>query len=154
MKKQILLIAHTPSNNLQALAQAFSKGMKNADTENIELIHRAPLAADETELLQASAVVLLTPENLSYMSGALKDWFDRIYYPALDQTQGLPCCAIIRAGSDGTGTEQALTRITTGLRWRWVQPAIVLKGEWQNSWLEDMRDLGEGMAIAIDQGVF
>ncbi|MEQ3692857.1 MAG: flavodoxin family protein [Alcanivorax sp.] len=152
-RKTLLFIAHTPSPNLERLANAFIDGVTAAQCSNIDIRHSAPLTSNADELNTASAVVLLTPENLGYMSGAMKDWFDRIYYPCLDSQQGLPVAAIIKAGHDGTGTHKALSTITTGLRWRWVQAPLICKGEWQDSWLEDVHDLGSAMAVGLSEGM-
>ena len=152
--KTILFIAHTPSPNLAALAKSFVDGVGQADCSNIKLVTEVPLQSNEEHLKNADAVILLTPENLGYMSGALKDWFDRVYYPCLEQTQGLPCTAIIRAGDDGTGTKRAIETITTGLKWRWVQEPLILKGEWQMVWLEQLEALGAAMAFGVSEGIF
>lgn len=152
--RTLLLIAHTPSPNLERIADAFLKGTTTASSSNVHVVQAAPLASDADMLLNADAVVLLTPENLGYMSGAMKDWFDRIYYPTLELKQGLPCAAIIRAGNDGTGTQRALETITTGLRWRWVQAPLIFKGNWQDNWLETSQDLGMAITLGLSEGIF
>ena len=151
--KRLLIVAHAPSPNTLRLRSAIENGARNPDIEAVEVVVKAPLEAGPEDILACDAIILGTTENLGYMSGALKDWFDRIYYPVLEKKQGLPLVSIIRAGHDGTGTERAIRTIATGLRWRWVQEAIVLRGDWQESWLQDVEDLGEALVTALDGGM-
>jgi len=115
---------------------------------------RDRLDAQPHHVLSADAVVLGTPENLGYMSGALKDFFDRCYYPLLEEKQGLPFATYIRAGLDGTGTRRAIGSITTGLKWKQVQKPLTFKGPWQDAFLAQSEALGEAMAAGLDLGVF
>ena len=121
---RLLIVAHAPSPNTLALRDAVIAGASVPEIENVEVVMRPPLEAVPEDVLAARAIILGTTENLGYMSGALKDFFDRIYYPCLEEKQGMPFAAYIRAGQDGTGTHRAIDSIITGLRWRQVSRAL------------------------------
>lgn len=154
MGKRLLLVAHAPSANTEALRDAVIRGASAPEVGEIDLVSVAPLQAGPDDVLAAQAIILGTPENLGYMSGALKDFFDRIYYPCLERTQGLPYALYVRAGSDGTGTCRAIETITTGLRWRAVQPPLVCRGDFRPDFLASCEALGLSMAAGLDAGIF
>lgn len=151
---QLLVVAHAPSPNTQRLAEAVLQGARHPDIENITTRHVPPLEAGPDDVLGARAIILGTTENLGYMSGALKDFFDRIYYPCLEKTEGLPYALYIRAGRDGTGTQRAVETIVTGLRWRAVQEPLICQGEFQEHFVEQCEELGMAMAAGLDAGIF
>lgn len=151
--KKLLIVAHAPSPNTLKLRDAVVDGACHPDIENVEVRVLAPLDAGPDDVLWCDAIVLGTTENLGYMSGALKDFFDRSYYPCLEKTQGLPFTFYIRAGHDGTGTHRAINSITTGLRWREVQEPLLCRGEYQDAFEEQCRELGMTMAASLDAGL-
>ncbi len=151
--KRLLIIAHAPSPNTQRLLDAVIAGARSPEIENVEVRARPPLKAATDDVLAASAIILGTTENLGYMSGALKDFFDRIYYPCLEQTQGLPYALYIRAGHDGTGTRRGVETIVTGLRWRAVQEPLICRGGWDEAFIGRCEELGLAMAAALDAGI-
>ncbi|WP_339845998.1 NAD(P)H-dependent oxidoreductase [uncultured Halopseudomonas sp.] len=151
--KTLLIVAHAPSDNTRRLVESVITGARHAAGDSVEVIYKPPLEARPSDVLGAQAIILGTPENLAYMSGALKDFFDRCYYPVLEEKQGMPCAAFIRAGQDGTGTRRAIQSIVTGLRWSWVQEPVVLKGQWDDAFLEQTEELGKFMAAALDAGI-
>lgn len=152
--KRLLIVAHAPSENTRKLVEAVLRGASHSDIEQVETLWRPPLEAVPEDVLQADAIILGTTENLGYMSGALKDFFDRCYYPVLEKKQGLPCALYIRAGMDGTGTRRAIESIVTGLRWQWVQDPLILKGQWQESFADQAYELGLYMAAGLDNSIF
>ena len=148
--KRLLIVAHAPSPNTRALFDAVLQGARLPEISGVDAAALSPFCTGPDDVLAADALILGTPENLGYMSGALKDFFDRIYYPCLEQTQGRPYALWIRAGSDGTGTRRAVEAIATGLRWRAVQPPLICRGEFQQAFIEQCRDLGAAVAAGLE----
>jgi hypothetical protein len=149
---KLLIVVHAPSPNTRRLFDAVTAGA--SETGGIEVVARSPFEAGPEDVLAASGIILGTTENLGYMSGALKDFFDRSYYPCLEETQGRPYCLFIRAGHDGTGTRRGVETITTGLRWRAVQEPLILHGDWREEFVTQCHDLGAAMATGLEAGIF
>jgi NAD(P)H-dependent FMN reductase len=130
----------------------------------VQLRH-AP-AAGPHDVLAADGYLFATPENLATMAGLMKDFFDRIYYPALDRINGRPYAALICAGSDGTGAARQIARIATGLRLKEVAPPLIVITNAQTPEAilapktirsEDLlrcAELGAGLAAGLAAGVF
>jgi hypothetical protein len=154
MAKRLLVVAHVPSDNTLRLRDAVVAGARSDEVEGVETVALTPFEAGPAEVLAADGIILGTTENLGYMSGALKDFFDRTYYGVIEQTEALPYALYIRAGHDGTGTRRAVESITTGLKWRAVQAPLVCRGAWQESFVEDCRNLGLAMAAGLEAGIF
>lgn len=152
-QKKLLVVAHAPSPNTKKLRQAVVDGARHPDIESVEVKVLAPLEAGPEDVLECDAIILGTTENLGYMSGALKDFFDRSYYPCLEKTQGLPFACYIRAGHDGTGTLRAIETITTGLRWKRVQEPLICRGDYRNEFEDQCRELGLYVAASLDAGL-
>ena len=152
MSKRLLIVAHAPSQNTLSLREAVERGARSETGIGVRVI--PPLQAGPEDVLAAQAVILGTTENLGYMSGALKDFFDRSYNACLEKTQGMSCALYIRAGSDGTGTRRGVETILTGLRWRAVQEPLLCKGPWQSGFVDQCEELGAAMAAGLAAGIF
>ncbi len=153
-KKQLLIVAHAPSDNTAVLRDAVARGATHDDIDGVAVTVKSPFEAGPDDVLAAQAIILGTTENLGYMSGALKDFFDRIYYPCLEHTQGLPYALYIRAGHDGTGTKRGVETITTGLRWRAIQEPLICRGDYQDAFADQCEELGMLMAAGLEAGIF
>jgi multimeric flavodoxin WrbA len=151
--KNLLIVAHNPSPNTQQLVAATLRGARHEDIEGIAVKHIPPLQAVADDVLGADAIILGTTENFGYMSGALKDFFDRIYYPCLEHTEAMPFATYIRAGLDGTGTRIAIGKITTGLKWKAVQEPMILQGEYRVEFEAQCEQLGMLMAASLEAGI-
>jgi flavorubredoxin len=151
--KNLLIVAHNPSPNTQKLVEAALRGARHEDIEGVTVRHVPPLQAVADDVLWADAIILGTTENFGYMSGALKDFFDRIYYPCLERTEAMPFATYIRAGLDGTGTRIAIGKITSGLKWKPVQESIILHGEYRDEFEDQCEQLGMLMAASLEAGI-
>lgn len=152
-RKTLLVIAHCPSPNTLALKDAVLSGASQELLPQTDIVYLSPFQTQAEDLLKANAIILGTPENLGYMSGALKDFFDRCYYQSLEKTQGMPFSFFIRAGHDGTGTRRAIETITTGLRWRLVQEPVICRGEFQAEFVTQCEELGLAIALSLETGI-
>lgn len=158
--KTLLITTHAPTPNTQTLAHAAKAGAMHADLRDatgdlpIKVVCKAALDTVPDDVLAADAILIGTTENIGYMGGLTKDFFDRCYYPVLEKKQGLAVAAYIRAGLDGTGTTRALESIITGLRWQWVQTPLVCKGTWHDDFPAQVEALAMGMAAGLDAGIY
>ena len=150
----LLIVSHSPSENAQALTDAVVSGASHKDIGDIDVRVVVPLQAEEKDVLWANGVILGTTENFGYMSGAMKDFFDRVYYPCLEQTQGLPYSLFIKAGIDGQGAKTSIERIVTGLKWKLVQETLVCQGKFRPEFLQQGEELGMTMAAGLEAGLF
>ena len=152
--KKLLIISHTPTANTRVMTNAVIEGASHVEINGIEVMFKQPLETGPEEVLDADAIILGTTENFGYMSGALKDFFDRAYYPCLEKTESLPFAVFIRAGNDGLGALSSIERITKGLAWRQVQEPLICRGNWQPSFVEQCKELGMTLAAGLEAGIF
>jgi multimeric flavodoxin WrbA len=151
--KSLLIIAHTPSPNTIKMAEAMLAGANDITVENVTVKLMSPFDCDSDAVLRSDALILFTTENFGYMSGALKDFFERVYYPCLSDAKhndAKPFALVIKAGLDGTGTEISVSKITAGLKWRQVQPTIICKGDFEPGFVEQCRDIGLTIAASLE----
>lgn len=156
----LLIVWHSRTGTSEALARAAAKGAG----EGGRLICAEDATAED--LLAAGGYLFCCPENLASMSGAMKEMFDRCYYPVLGRIEGRPYATIIAAGSDGEGAQRQIDRIATGWRLKRVaEPWIVNTGAQtpeeilaqksvEADDLEMAREMGAGLAEGIAQGIF
>src|SRR6201996_920901 len=112
---RLLVVHHTPSPALQAMLESALSGARNDEIEGVEVVIRPALTASPVDVLEADGYLLGTPANIGYMSGALKHFFDGIYYPCLEATRRRAHGLYVHGGMDTTGAVRAVESITAGL---------------------------------------
>ncbi|MFF6982562.1 flavodoxin family protein [Streptomyces sp. NPDC008343] len=145
----LLIVHHTPSPNCQAMLEALISGATAPEIENVEVVRRPALSATASDVLAADGYLLATPANLGYISGALKHFFDQVYYPCLDAAQGRPFGYCVHGGSDVTGAVRAIDSITTGLGWRRAANPVTVTGEPTKADTEACWELGATLAAGL-----
>lgn len=148
----MLIVYHSQSGNTEQLASAVYQGA--CSEPDIEVQKRRAFDADLSDLLWADGLLFGTPENFGYMSGALKDFFDRTYYPAEPHQINLPFAIFISAGNDGSGAAREIERIARGYPLRKVAPPLICKGEICDAYRQQAREFGQSMAAGLAMGIF
>lgn len=158
--EKLLIVWHSRTGASEIMARSAAEGAGQA----ARLLHCD--AAHATDFIVAAGYLFCCPENLAALSGAMKEMFDRLYYPLLGQIEGRPYATVIAAGSDGTGAQRQLDRIATGWRLRRVAEPVIVNFAAQTPEAilarkivtpEDLRgssELGVAMAEGLIQGVF
>jgi len=152
--KHLLIVYHSKSGHTARLARCVSAGARDPGIGDVDVRVRLAREAGPDDLLWADGVILGTPENFGYMSGALKDFFDRTFYEVEGRLRPLPCAVFISAGNDGSGALRAIRRIIGGYPLREVQPAVVAKGEVTPEHERACLELGMALAAGLDAGVY
>ena len=135
------------------MRDAVIRGANDPNISGVTVRVLSPLDTTSEDIKAAQAVIIGTTENLGYMAGLIKDVFDRCYYDCLESTEGLPFAFYVRAGHDGTGTRRAIESITTGLKWRLIQPPLLCKGEFDEVFIAQCAELGTTVAASLEAGI-
>ena len=122
-KRTLLIVYHTMTGGSRQLAEAAERGASEHEVEVCVLKAREAGADD---LLRAHGYIFVTPENLAAMSGVMKDFFDRTFYPVLDRIIGRPYATLVCAGSDGENAVRQIARICTGWKLRAVSDPVIV----------------------------
>ena len=152
--KHLLIVFHSKTGNTRQLADAVIDGASSGDVGGVEVrVLRAADAGPE-DLLWADGLLLGTPENFGYLSGALKDFLDRTFYEVEGKLTPLPYAMFVSAGNDGTGAVRAMERIANGYPFLAVQAPLIARGTPTPEDLESCRELGQAMAMGLEMGIF
>ena len=123
---KILIVYHSQTGNTEKMAHAVAEGARGI--EGVDVILKKAADATLDDLLTADGFALGTPENFGYMSGMVKDFFDRTFYGAQGKVFRKPFVVFISAGNDGTGALRAIERIALGYKFKTVYQPVIARG--------------------------
>jgi multimeric flavodoxin WrbA len=152
--RRLLIVYHSRSGGTGTMCEEVAAGARVDAIEGVEVVVQRAFDTTIDDVRACHAIVLGTPENFGYMSGALKDFFERVYYPLLEESPGLPYALFVKASTDGDGAVRSVERIVAGLRWKLVLPPVVVVGELGPDDLERCRELGATVAAGLEAGMF
>lgn len=146
---KLLVVQHTPSPAMQEILEAVLSGARTDEIEGVDVVVRPALVTTAVDVLEADGYLLGTPANLGYMSGALKHFFDNVYYPCLEATRRRPYGLFVHGNNDVTGAVRAVRSIADGLRWREVRPPAEVIGPPDKAARQDCWELGALVAAEL-----
>ncbi|MDO8901890.1 MAG: NAD(P)H-dependent oxidoreductase [Phenylobacterium sp.] len=162
--KTLLITYHSRTGGSRQMAQAAAEAARGADEVEVRLLEAE--AGCASDLLAADGYLFICPENLAAITGEMKAFFDRAYYPVLGQIEGRPYALMVCAGSDGENAVRQMARIATGWRLKAVAAPIIICTHAQTpeailapkrldeTALGRCRDLGAAMAAGLALGIY
>lgn len=145
----LLVVQHTPSPAVQEMLEAVLRGTEHPEVQGVTVEVRAALSTGPADVLAADGVILGTPANIGYMSGALKHFLDQVYYPCLEVTRGLPYGVYVHGNDDTSGALRAIHKIVGGMDWKQVAPDVSITGPPVKEGIESCEELGALLALRV-----
>lgn len=146
----VLLVHHSPTESLRRAVAAVRAGVEHPALEGgVALVEVEALAAGAADVRRADAVVLLTPVNFGYISGALKHFFDSSFRELEAEGIRRPYVAVIKGTTDAGGAVRALESIATGLSWTPARPPVVVEGPADEAFLQRVTDTCAELAATL-----
>ncbi|HPV49331.1 MAG TPA: flavodoxin domain-containing protein [Smithellaceae bacterium] len=149
---RILIIYHSQTGHTQKMAEAVCQGVKSIEGATA-ILKRAADATLE-DLLECDGLAVGTPENFGYMSGMVKDFFDRTYGKEEDRVFRKPFVVFISAGNDGSGALNSIERIALGYKFKTVFHPVIARGSITEATLEKCHELGATLAGGCVMGIY
>jgi multimeric flavodoxin WrbA len=153
MKRLLLIFGGHVGGRIAAMTEAVVAGVAEFGDE-VELRLLPALQANTDDLLWAQGLLIGTPEHFGYMSGAVKDFFDRTFYPTEGKTEGMPYAIFVSAGNDGTGAVSSIERIVLGYKWKSIATPLIVRGDIDATVRAQCIELGQTMAAGLSAGIF
>lgn len=150
--RPLLVVGHSRTGTTGRLVDAAVAAARGAAGVTVAQLDAFDAGPDD--VLGARAVLLATPARFGYMSGALKDFLERVYHPCLERTAGLPYALLVKGDTDVAGAVTSVERIVAGLRWRQVLAPVLVVGPVTDAAVASASELGATLAAGVEADVF
>lgn len=147
--RRLLIVHHTPSPATREILESVVAGARDPDVTGVEIVVRPALGTTISDVLEADGYVFGTSANFGYMSGALRHFFDTVYYPVLDHVAGRPYGLWVHGNNDTAGAVASVERISTGLGLVKSAGVLTVTGRVDGAVREQARDLGATLAAVL-----
>jgi multimeric flavodoxin WrbA len=151
-EKRILIVYASQSGGTSRMVEAVERGAQSEPDVSVRKLHGTVASLDD--LLWCDALVVGTPENFGYMAGAVKDFFDRTFYPAEGKVARLPYVLVVKAGNDGSFATQAVEGIARGYGFEKVAEPVLAVGDVTDEQLARCEELGQLLSAGLELGIF
>ena len=149
--KTLLIVYHTGGAKTAQMAKAVERGARTE--QGVRVVLKRCAEARSEDVLAADGLILGTPENFGYMSGMMKDFLERIFYPCEGKVAGRPWALFVGAGQDGAGAVSSVERIVTGLRLKKIAEPVVVVKDLKPEQIAALEELGAAMAAGLAAGI-
>lgn len=150
--KSLLVVYHSQSGASASLARAVCAGARQEPGVRTRL--RRAWDSGVADLRGADGLILVAAENSGALAGGMKEYLDRVFYPAIDAALVIPCGLILSAGNDGRGARRQAERILSGIPFTVATEALIMRGEVTARHLQDSEELGRAFAAGLAMGIF
>jgi multimeric flavodoxin WrbA len=157
MARHLGVVHQSRAGSTLALCEAAvtaAREVAGTTTEPVEVRVWGAFDAGPDDVLWAHGLLLATPAHFGYMSGALKDFFERVYLPCRDHTAGRPYALIVKGDTDVDGAVASVQKIATGMQWTLILPPVTVVGAVTAADLERAAELGATVAAGLGEGIY
>jgi multimeric flavodoxin WrbA len=147
--RSLLVVHHTPSPAMREMLEAVIAGTRDPEIEGVQVRTAPALSATAADFLAADGYLFGTSANFGYMSGALKHFFDTVYYPCLDAVSGRPYGLWVHGDNDTAGAVRSVQTVLTGLRLEQVSPVVEHAGPADTALRDRCYELGGAVAATL-----
>ena len=144
---RVLIVYHSLSGNTEKMAKAFEEGAKSVS--GVDIVLKKAFDATLEDLLGCDAIGLGSADYFSYISGALKDFFDRTYYPSQGKVTGKPYAAFATGGRGGEKALEVLDRICGSFKFKKTVDGVAVAGAPTSEDLARCKEAGKNLANAV-----